>query len=93
MDRFGEESLWYQQASAIGRERVRPLYRQLISQLALFYHSEAQQTNRPPDYEKALTWYRRYLKAFPKEPDAPRMNFLLAEGLYELRRYPEAVDE
>ena len=93
VDRFGEESLWYQKASSAGREKVRPFYRQLISQLALFYHSEAQKTQRSQDYERALVWYRRYLKAFPKEPDAPRMNFLLAEGLYELQRYPEAVDE
>lgn len=93
VERFGEESLWYQKASVVGRDKVRPLYRQLISQLALFYHSEAQKTQRSEDYERALSWYRRYLRVFPKEPDAPRMNFLLAEGLYELQRYPEAVDE
>ncbi|MBI3812236.1 MAG: tetratricopeptide repeat protein [Nitrospirae bacterium] len=93
VERFGEESLWYQKASVIGRDKVRPLYRQLISQLALFYHSEAQKTQRSQDYERALVWYRRYLNSFPKQPDAPRMNFLLAEGLHELRRYPEAVDE
>jgi TolA-binding protein len=93
VDRFGEESLWYQKASAVDRERVRPLYRRLVGQLALFYHSEAQQTRRPQDYERALAWYRRYLRTFPKEPDSPRMNFLLAEDLYELGRYPEAVDE
>jgi len=93
VERFGEESLWYQKASVDSREKVRPFYRQLTSQLALFYHSEAQQTKRPADYERALMWYRRYLKAFPREPDAPRMNFLLAEGLFELQRYPEAADE
>ena len=93
VDRFGEESVWYQKASVDSREKIRPFYRQLTSQMALFYHSEAQQTKRPADYEKALTWYRRYLKAFPKEPDAPRMNFLLAEGLFELQRYNEAADE
>jgi TolA-binding protein len=93
VDRFGEESLWYRKASAVGREKLRPLYRQLVGQLALFYHSEAQQTRRSRDYERAVSWYRRYLKAFPKEPDSPRLNFLLAEGLYELRRYREAADE
>ncbi len=61
--------------------------------MALFHHSEAQKTRRAQDYERALVWYQRYLKVFPKAPDAPRMNFLLAEGLYELQRYPEAVDE
>jgi TolA-binding protein len=93
VDRFGEDSLWYRKASVVGREKVRPLYRRSVSQLALFYHSEAQQSRRPQDYEQAFTWYRRYLKAFPKEPDAPRMNFLLAEGLYERRRYAEAEAE
>jgi len=92
-ERFGEDSLWYQKATPKSRQRVRPFYRQLINQLALFYHSEAQQTRRPQDYEKALTWYRRYLKAFPKDPDSPRVNFLMAETLFELQRYPEAVDE
>ncbi|MBI3994887.1 MAG: tetratricopeptide repeat protein [Nitrospirae bacterium] len=93
VDSFGEESLWHQKASSAGRGKIRPLYRQMVGQLAQFHHAEAQQTRRAQDYERALTWYRRYLKAFPKEPDAPRMNFLLAEGLYELRRYREAVDE
>ena len=93
VDRFGEGSLWYQKASVDAREKVRPFYRGLVGQLALFYHSEAQQTKRPADYETALAWYRRYLKVFPKEPDAPRMNFLLAEGLFELQRYSEAADE
>lgn len=93
VDRFGDESLWYQKATVDSRERIRPIYRQITSQMALFYHSEAQQTKRPSDYDKALKWYRRYLKSFPKEPDAPRMNFLLAEGLFELHRYNEAVDE
>ncbi|MEK6684707.1 MAG: tetratricopeptide repeat protein [Nitrospirota bacterium] len=92
-DRFGEESLWHQRASAVSQGKARPLHRKLVGQLALFYHSEAQQTRRPQDYERALAWYRRYLKAFPKEPDASRMNFLLAEGLYELKRDSEAVDE
>ncbi|HEY4484990.1 MAG TPA: tetratricopeptide repeat protein, partial [Nitrospiria bacterium] len=93
VDRFGEDSHWYQNAAAGAREKVRPLHRTLVGELALFYHSEAQRTRRPQDYEKALNWYRRYLKTFPKEPDAARINFLLAEGLYELGRYPEAAEE
>ncbi|MBI3610736.1 MAG: tetratricopeptide repeat protein [Nitrospirae bacterium] len=93
VERFGDESVWYQKATPPSRNRARPMTRQLISQMALFYHSEAQQTRRAPDYERALTWYRRYLKSFPKEPEAARINFLSAEGLFELRRYPEAVAE
>ncbi len=93
VERFGEDTPWYKKADTASQARVRPIYRKMISQLAMFYHSEAQQTKRVPDYEKALSWYRRYLRAFPKEPDAGRINFLLAEGLYELKRYEEAVDE
>ena len=40
-----------------------------------------------------MRWYRSYLNSFPKDPQAAQNNFLLAELLYEDKRYSEAAVE
>lgn len=93
VESFSEDSEWYQKATPETRARIRPIYKKLLNQLALFYHFEAQQNKRQKDYEKAITWYRKFLNAFPKEGESGHINFLLAETLYELGRYSEAAEE
>jgi TolA-binding protein len=93
LDDFGEGSAWSKNTSAEGRAKVAPHLKKITYQLALFYHSEAQKTRRDKDYEKATQWYRRFLAAYPAETESSRVNFLLAEGLQELRKYEEAAAE
>lgn len=90
---YGEDSKWYRKASVPDRDRIRPYLKENIYHFAVFYHSEAQKTKRISDYEKAIQWYRRFLAAYPKETESSRMNFLLAEGLYEIHKYPDAATE
>ena len=93
IDRFGESSLWFQSSDQKNRSKVSPVHRRIIEELAVFYHAEAQQTKRAKDYKEAFKWYRLYLKFFPRGPESSRINFLLAEGLYEIGRYSRAADE
>ena len=90
---FGKDSLWYKNASLGDRAKTNPLLKRTTYHLALFYHSEAQKLRRTKDYKKAIRWYRTFLKTYPEETEATRVNFLLAEGLYETGKYKEAVAE
>ncbi len=61
--------------------------------LATHFHAQARKSGKTGDYDVAADWYRRFLKSFPEHTDAPRMNFLLAESLYDAGRYAQAIDE
>ena len=64
-----------------------------LTELATHFHAIANESKKLPDYQVASDWYRRFLDSFPYDPGAPRMNFLLAETLYDAGKYPRAIDE
>jgi cellulose synthase operon protein C len=76
-----------------GWERAQPLVKTHLSELARHHHATAQQTKSSADYQEAVKWYRAYLTSFPTDPQAAQSNFLLAELLYEDKRYGEAAVE
>lgn len=64
-----------------------------LGELATHFHALAHASHKSPDYALAARWYRRFLTSFPQDPGAPRMNFLLAESLFDAGQYPQAIDE
>lgn len=90
---FGPGSQWFNQVSDSARLKVAPLLKQTAYDLALHHHAQAQRSRRTEDYEKAVEWSRQFLKDFPKEIEAAKVNFLLAEAYYELKRYDAAAEE
>ncbi len=64
-----------------------------LSDLAEYYHAQAQAGGGKADYQQAAQWYRKYLAFFPEEPDSANTNFLLAEILFESEDYLAATDE
>lgn len=93
VDSFGEGSQWFKNAPAESKAKVRPVYKKLTNQLALYFHSEAQRLKQTEDYQNAVIWYRKFLTNFPKDGESARINFLMAEALYELGRPTEAAAE
>ncbi len=91
--RYGIHSDFRKASSASAYEQVLPLLKSNMEDLARYYHANAQKTKAPGDYQEAARWYRAFLEAFPSDPQAPAMNFLLAEMLYEDRQYANAVTE
>jgi cellulose synthase operon protein C len=73
--------------------RVTPHLKKNLEDLARHYHASAQKTHTPGDYREAARWYQAFLEAFPDDPQAPSMNFLLAEMLFEDKRYGDAAIE
>jgi TolA-binding protein len=64
-----------------------------LTDLAKYYHAEAQKDGKKSNYEEAARYYRKYLSYFPGEPDSANTNFLLAEVLFESGRYADAATE
>jgi len=64
-----------------------------LTDLAQYYHAEAQQKGSPADYQEAARWYRKYLASFPDDPDSANTNFLLAEILFESQDFAAATQE
>lgn len=64
-----------------------------LTDLAQYYHAEAQNGGEKSDYQEAARWYRKYLAYFPGEADSAKTNFLLAEILFESEDYAAATSE
>ncbi len=64
-----------------------------LTDLAQYYHAEAQKDGKTTDYQEAARWYRKYLAFFPEDPDSAKTNFLLAEILFESEDFAAATRE
>jgi TolA-binding protein len=64
-----------------------------LTDLAQYYHAEAQRDGKRSDYQEAARWYRKYLAYFPGEADTANTNFLLAEILFESEDFAAAKTE
>jgi len=91
--RYGVGSEFQRLNSALVDERVLPLVRTHLEELARHYHAVAQKGRKSEDYREAVRWYRVYLDSFPSDPRAPDMRFLLAELLFEDKRFAAAAAE
>lgn len=73
--------------------KVLAFIRQNLIDLAKHYHALSQKMHSKDDAKEAISWYRRFLASFRADPEAPRMNFLLAELLYEQKDFAAAAKE
>ena len=80
-------------ANASGWQRAQPLVKTHLSELAQHHHALAQTSKTPADVQEAARWYRTLLTSFPTDAQAPGQRFLLAELLFEDRRWADAAAE
>ena len=68
-----------------------------LNDLAKHYHALSQRARKRAErdeaYKEAARWYRTFLSSFPEDKEAPGLNFLLAELLYENHAYLDAAKE
>jgi len=64
-----------------------------LTDLAQYYHAEAQKSKKKADYHEAARWYREFLQSFPDDPESARTNYLLAETLFESEDFRTAAVE
>jgi tetratricopeptide (TPR) repeat protein len=64
-----------------------------LTDLAGYYHAEAQRSKKKADYHEAARWYREFLQSFPDDPESAGTNYLLAETLFESEDFRAAAVE
>lgn len=93
LERYGMDSPYWQHNPPESHPEVVAHVRENLTDLARYYHAEAQEGGAAADYREAARWYRRYLDWFPGEADSAATNFLLAEILFESGDFAAATVE
>ncbi len=93
VDRYDVNSEYWSQQQQQTQQLLSKALVLHMTELATHYHALARTSKQPKDYRITAAWYRRFLKSFAEDPGAARMNFLLAESLYDAGLYPQAIDE
>jgi len=91
--RFGPSGPWvalYSEGEL--RNKALSMTKEALVELGTFYQAQAQKKDRPREYRIAVGKYEEFLEKFPNAPDAGRINYLLAECLYESGDYAAAAD-
>jgi TolA-binding protein len=93
VERYGTDSPFWTRNPPEQNTTVAVHLKANLTDLAQYYHAEAQKNGKRSDYQQAANWYRKYLAYFPGEADSANTNFLLAEILFESEDFLEATGE
>ena len=93
VERYGMDGPFWVRNPRAENEAVAEYLKSNITDLAQYYHAEAQAKGAKSDYREAANWYRKYLAYFPGEADTANTNFLLAEILFESEDFAGATTE
>ena len=93
VERYGMDGPFWERNPRAENEAVAGFLKTNLTDLAQYYHAEAQEKGAKSDYREAANWYRKYLAYFPGEADTANTNFLLAEILFESEDFGGATTE
>ena len=93
VDRYQLQGEYWQHHSPQDNLQTVESLKLTMTDLSRHFHALAQKNKKQADYDQAIHWYRTYLASFESDKNAPKMNFLLAELLYESGNYELATRE
>ncbi len=93
VERYGMDGEFWVRHPSETNQLVASYVKSNLTDLAQYYHAEAQRDGKKSDFQEAANWYRKYLAYFPGEADSANTNFLLAEILFESEDYEAATAE
>ncbi len=93
VERYGMDGEFWIRNPRAANEAVAGHLKTNLTDLAQYYHAEAQTSRKKTDFQQAANWYRKYLAYFPGEADTANTNFLLAETLFESGEFDAAMME
>ncbi len=93
VERYGMDGEFWVRNPRESNTEVAAYLKANLTDLAQYYHAEAQKDGEISDYQQAANWYRKYLAYFPGEADSANTNFLLAEILFESQDFQAATIE
>jgi TolA-binding protein len=95
--RFGVTADYWRHFEQKSRPEVLAWLKTNLTDLAKHYHALYQSPklvkDKAANFEEAEHWYREFLASFPADPDAPAMNYLLADLYLENRSFDRAAVE
>lgn len=91
VERYHLQSEYWQHNDPQQSQAVLGYLRDTLTGLAQHYHAVAQREHKPADIDAAAHWYRTYIASFVDDESTPGMHFLLAELLFDARRFEEAT--
>ena len=93
VERYGMDGEFWVRNPLEENQTVASYLKSNLTDLAQYYHAEAQRDGKKSDYQEAANWYRKYLAYFPGQADSANTNFLLAEILFESEDFEAATAE
>ena len=101
IERYKFSSPHWEKLTAKGQELLKPHLHKNLVDLSEHYHATAQKslakdsTKKQAEalFQKALYWYHLYLNSFPDAAESGKINFLMADLLFDFKHYETAIDE
>jgi TolA-binding protein len=93
VERYQLQGNYWQHHDSRDSAQVLEYLRLTMTDLSRHYHAQAQRTHKQEYYNHAIHWYRTFLGSFADTGEAPQMNFLLAELLFESGDFQSATQE
>ncbi len=84
---------WYKKNYPNGSEKLDGLLSATLASVSRKHHSLGKSGADPGGLDRAVEGYRLFLASYPNAPDAKEMNLLLADALFDSRRYADAAVE
>jgi len=93
VEEYGPGSAYWASQGATIDPAVSAAVQADLLDLARHHHALAQKDGAAAERDVAVRWYRAYLEGFDGSPQAPATRLLLADLLFEGRRFEEAAAE
>jgi tetratricopeptide (TPR) repeat protein len=94
---YGVKAEYWKHFEPSARPEVLAWLKTNLTDLAKHYHALYQDPKevkeKKANFEEALNWYREFLISFPKDPETPAMNYLLADLFLENKNFDLAAAE
>jgi cellulose synthase operon protein C len=90
---YGRNSAFWQKHKGSVTESIKPQLREHLDDISVFYHAEAQKSNKPKDYLIAAKWYQEILDTFEDPKIDSKYRFALAETLSDGGQFAKAATE
>ncbi len=94
---YGLKAEYWKHFESSARPEVLAWLKKNLIDLANYYHALYQNPQELKDkktnFEEALHWHQEFLTSFPKDPESPAINYLLADLFLENRSFDLAAKE
>ncbi len=90
---YGQKSDFWKMHNEEVRAKLKPLLKEHLVDISIYYHAEAQKSKKPEDYLVAAKWYKEILETFDDPAVDSKYRFSMAEVLAAGLEFKQAAKE